>query len=103
MHYVYIIYSKAIDRYYIGETEDFEQRLRWHNEHQFIGSFTTRATDWERYLVFEMKDIQESRKFEAHLKSQKSRKYIESLKSNRKKITKLVEKYGLGHCPDILE
>lgn len=27
MHFVYIIYSEKLDRFYIGETEDFQRRL----------------------------------------------------------------------------
>ncbi|HNQ67231.1 MAG TPA: GIY-YIG nuclease family protein [Bacteroidales bacterium] len=43
---VYILYSKKLDRYYIGYTGDFlEERLRRHNcEHK---GFTGSANDWK--------------------------------------------------------
>ncbi|MCC7401722.1 MAG: GIY-YIG nuclease family protein [Chitinophagaceae bacterium] len=31
LFYVYIIYSEGYDRYYIGQTQDFETRLQRHN------------------------------------------------------------------------
>jgi len=31
MHFVYIIYSKKIDKYYVGETPDVANRLLQHN------------------------------------------------------------------------
>ncbi len=46
MFYVYILYSKAIDAYYIGSTSMLiEERLRRHlSSHN---GFTGRAKDWE--------------------------------------------------------
>ncbi|WP_366935414.1 GIY-YIG nuclease family protein [uncultured Christiangramia sp.] len=31
MHFVYIIYSQKVDQYYIGETEDIENRDQFYN------------------------------------------------------------------------
>jgi putative endonuclease len=35
MFVVYIIYSKKLNRYYIGTTDDFERRYAEHNSHHF--------------------------------------------------------------------
>ena len=42
---VYIIYSKSIDKFYIGSCKDFSVRLDQHNNHVFNKSFTLRAID----------------------------------------------------------
>jgi putative endonuclease len=47
MHFVYIIYSKKIGKYYVGETSDIEQRLIQHNTGFYKGSFTKQSIDWE--------------------------------------------------------
>lgn len=31
MFFVYILYSRSADRYYVGQTENFERRLQFHN------------------------------------------------------------------------
>jgi predicted GIY-YIG superfamily endonuclease len=45
MFYTYILYSKSIDRYYIGHTSNIEDRVSRHNE----GStrFTSQTNDWQ--------------------------------------------------------
>ncbi len=44
MFYVYILYSKELDRYYIGQTENLDDRLYRHTN---SGSKSTKmANDW---------------------------------------------------------
>ncbi len=74
---VYIIYSKSLDSYYIGQTSDLEDRLFRHCN---SGSKSTKkAKDWK--LVY--KEVYESRsesvQREREIKNKKSRKYIEQL------------------------
>jgi putative endonuclease len=102
MHYVYVIYSASIDRFYIGETEHFETRLKWHNDSKFKGSYTSITHDWRLYLLFELQNIAIARRMESYMKSQKSRKFIIGLKESEKKRNKLLKKFEEGHCPDIL-
>lgn len=77
MWYLYILYSKALDRYYVGYTSEIETRLARHN--LGWGKFTSRATDWE--LVYQEKYTQKNDaiKRESFLKRMKSRKLIEEL------------------------
>jgi putative endonuclease len=51
MHYLYIIYSKKIDHYYVGETMNLDKRLIEHNEGVFKGGFTRRSNDWGYSLI----------------------------------------------------
>lgn len=52
MHFLYIIYSKKIDKYYVGETKDLQNRIELHNQHRFRKAFTKSAEDWELELSF---------------------------------------------------
>jgi putative endonuclease len=74
MHYVYIIYSACLDRYYIGETEDPKARLDYHNEG--CQRYTKRATDWNLVFKAECDNRNEALKIERKIKSSKSRKSI---------------------------
>ncbi|MEK7064962.1 MAG: GIY-YIG nuclease family protein [Patescibacteria group bacterium] len=48
MHYVYILYSQKLNKFYVGRTDDLKRRLGEHNS----GStpFTASGTPWK--LVF---------------------------------------------------
>ena len=79
MYFVYILYSKAYDRYYIGHCEDLTLRLTRHNN-KGVPS-TKFYVPWE--VVYTETFI--SRTFasarEREIKSKKSKKYIEFLLS----------------------
>ena len=76
---VYILYSKSVDRYYIGYSKDFDLRLHMHNKKVFIGSYSSRANDWILYLKISCCSIVQARRIESHIKQMKSRTYIENL------------------------
>ena len=78
-YFVYIIFSKKINRFYIGETVDVEERLRQHNTAFFKGASTTKADDWELKIQISLTNRQEARKVERFIKDMKSRKMIERL------------------------
>ena len=80
MNYIcYILYSKNLDRYYIGETENLNQRLIQHNSGFFKGCYTSKSSDWEVFHLIICETRQQVRYIENHLKKMKSRKYIENL------------------------
>ena len=93
MHFVYILYSKSNNKYYIGETEDVSLRLIWHNTKHFQSSYTSNVSDWELYFTIECTDRSQARKIEKHIKSMKSKVYIENLKKHNQISEKLLEKY----------
>ena len=41
-YWVYILQSESTGRYYSGQTDDIERRLRQHNDSQYTGSKTTK-------------------------------------------------------------
>ncbi|EFQ79233.1 GIY-YIG nuclease family protein [Algoriphagus machipongonensis] len=47
--FVYIIYSPLTDRFYIGQTQNLQERLEQHNTGYFKNAHTHSACDWEFY------------------------------------------------------
>ena len=75
----YIIYSAKIDHYYIGHTENIDQRLTQHNSG--VSSFTSKADDWIIVYRQEFETRKDARNREMEIKKKKSRKYIEWISS----------------------
>ncbi len=77
MFKLYILYSKQIDKYYVGHTANIELRLQRHNE----GStrFTSQTNDWIIVYTETYNTKGEAMKRENEIKRKKSRKYIEGL------------------------
>ena len=74
---VYILFSKSIDRYYIGQTQNLEDRLY---RHRNSGSKSTKkAKDWELVYTecFINRSLAVARELE--IKRKKSRVYINLL------------------------
>ena len=92
-HYCYIIYSANLDSYYVGETEDLQERLKQHCEGFYSQSFTKRATDWELFLSVKCKDRVHARKIESHIKRMKTKKYLFHLKTYPEILDRLYALY----------
>lgn len=75
--FVYIIYSIAIDRYYIGVTSDIKSRIEKHNSNH--KGFTGKANDWVLKYSEEFELKSGALKRESQIKSWKSRTEIEKL------------------------
>ena len=76
-YYTYILYSAILDKYYIGSTNNLEERLSKHlSNHK---GYTSRAKDWvvKYHELFATKT--EARSREMQIKKWKSRKKIEQL------------------------
>ncbi|WP_420490402.1 GIY-YIG nuclease family protein [Mucilaginibacter jinjuensis] len=48
---VYILYSASIAKYYIGQTQDINERLILHNSGTFAGSSTKAGIPWVVFHV----------------------------------------------------
>lgn len=75
--FVYILYSKNLDRYYIGVTENVEQRLQKHLCNH--SGFTGKAKDWTIRFTEFYPDKTAALKREKQLKGWKNRLRIEQL------------------------
>jgi len=74
---VYILYSPSINQYYVGHTQNIEDRLYRHNN---SGSKSTKkANDWKVVYTETCLDKSSAFKRELEIKKKKSRKFIETL------------------------
>ena len=74
--FVYILYSKSANRYYIGQTNNIVDRLKRHNLGQ-VGS-TKSYVPWELHFSLEVPTRKDAVKVERYLKNLKSRARIEN-------------------------
>ncbi len=74
---VYIIYSEKWNQYYVGSTQNMEQRLAQHNTGK--NKSTRGGATWLLKFTQVLNSITDARKLEYKIKKKKSRKYIEWL------------------------
>ena len=79
MHFVYIIYSHAFDRYYVGESINPAERVIQHNEGFYKGASTAFAKDWQLKLILPVASKEQAVKIERYIKSMKSKTFIGKL------------------------
>ena len=92
MHYLYIIYSKTADKFYVGETYDIQARISKHNEHYYSDSFTKITDDWELVFSFSCKDENEAVYLEKIIKRMKSKFFIQKVISDSKILDDILSK-----------
>jgi putative endonuclease len=73
MYEGYALYSRKLDRLYVGQTQDLARRLREH--HEGISFYTKRADDWELIHTEEFPTRSEAMKREKQLKSSRGRAF----------------------------
>ena len=78
MYKVYVIYSNKAGKYYTGQTEDLERRLKEHNEGT-LGKFTKNKGPWELVYFEEFKTREEALKREKYLKTGAGRDFVQSM------------------------
>ena len=91
---VYILYSKKVDKFYIGSCLNLANRIEEHNNGLFPDAFTRISNDWELFISFDDLEQETARKIEKHIKLMKSRKYILNLKKFPEIWHKLLQKYS---------
>jgi putative endonuclease len=78
MFLVYILFSKSINKYYVGVTGDeLSERVHKHNSNH--KGFTGGKGDWIVAYTEEYNSKEEAYKREKEIKKRKSRKYLEEL------------------------
>ncbi|MBI4708616.1 MAG: GIY-YIG nuclease family protein [Candidatus Portnoybacteria bacterium] len=84
MYYVYILFSKKLNKRYIGSTNDLRQRLIYHNNGK--SPYTSKGIPWllVYYEAFTLK--RDSLKEERFLKTGKGRERIKYLFSNSGRV-----------------
>ena len=73
--FVYVLYSKSFNKIYIGQTNNLENRMVWHNEKASKG-YTLKFRPW-KIIYFEELDSRKNALIrEKQLKSSKGREFI---------------------------
>ena len=91
-HFLYILYSSSANKFYIGETSDINFRLNLHNSHEFKGSFTKIASDWEIKLSFENEQKSNILYLEKFIKKMKSKIFIQKIIENPEILNDILSK-----------
>jgi len=77
-HFVYILWSASISRYYCGESSNVESRLQIHNNHG--AKYTSKGIPWKLIEIIEVTNRSEARKLERKIKKRGIGRYLEDLK-----------------------
>lgn len=79
MFYLYILYSEKFDKYYIGHTDNIENRL-WSHNNSIRETFTSKYRPWTLAACFEAGNSRDSAmKFEKDIKKFKSKVIIKRI------------------------
>ncbi|MAK36970.1 MAG: hypothetical protein CMC15_12510 [Flavobacteriaceae bacterium] len=76
-HFVYILWSERLGRYYCGESGDVEKRLTVHNNCGY--KYTTKGIPWVMIRVFEVADRSEARLLERKIKKRGIKRFLEGI------------------------
>ncbi len=90
---VYIMFSEKLNKFYIGSCLNLAERMADHKNKIYMDSFTTLANDWDLYFTIDEIEGSVARTIEQHIKSMKSKRYIENLRKYPEIIEKLISKY----------
>ena len=71
MHYVYILYSKKLKKFYIGSTSDLKRRIKEHNDGKAV--FTSSGIPWIIAYYEAFSEKQDASREEKFLKTGKGR------------------------------
>ena len=81
MYILYILYSKKLDRFYVGYTNDFHRRIQEHN--RIKGKYTDTGIPWILVYSEEHADKKSAMEREKSIKSRKSKQFIIDLISRK--------------------
>ncbi|MEJ2285074.1 MAG: GIY-YIG nuclease family protein [Desulfobacterales bacterium] len=76
-HFVYIIQSSADGTYYVGSTQDVDNRLKRHNQGR--SQYTKPKRPWNLVYFEEYSNKSDAIKRENSIKRRKNKRFIESL------------------------
>ncbi len=83
MHYVYIIYSKKLNKKYIGYTKDLKRRLNRHNNNR--SNYTSKGGQWKLLYYEVFRSEKDARQEELFLKTGRGRERLKFLLKNTMK------------------
>ena len=95
-YYTYILYSKALDKFYIGATRLTPEERKTRHLRKYYGDskFTAKSSDWVLFHEIECSSFTQALKIEKHIKSMKSKTYIKNLVLYQETTEKLLKRYS---------
>ena len=72
---VYILYSNSLGRYYVGQTQEINDRILQHNSGK--GNYTSKGIPWESIHTFECKNRSEAVQLELKIKKRGIQRYLQ--------------------------
>ncbi|MEO5643898.1 MAG: GIY-YIG nuclease family protein [Bacteroidia bacterium] len=92
---VYIIYSERLNKFYIGKSENYAQRIKNHNS-DGNENWSKVGRPWQDFVIISCVNFKQAGKIENYIKAQKSKKYLISLKEKPAYINNLLERFAQG-------
>jgi putative endonuclease len=77
MFFVYILFSKSIQKYYVGSTHDLNDRIKRHNAGE--SNYTRKGAPWDLIHVIEMSTRAEAMQFEKRIKKRGIKRFIDDI------------------------
>ncbi|MFL5729985.1 MAG: GIY-YIG nuclease family protein [Cytophagaceae bacterium] len=100
MYFIYILYSPSFDKYYVGYTHDYSQRLISHNTTD-RNTFTSKYRPWEIKALFQVGDVEAKPvRIEKFIKRQKSKAFLIRLIEGCELFGELAQLIRVPHARD---
>ncbi|MFC4393873.1 MULTISPECIES: GIY-YIG nuclease family protein [Flavobacterium] len=77
MFFVYILYSTTKEKFYIGQTNDIEDRLRRHNSGQSLS--TKNGIPWKIIYTIQLDSRSEAVTLESKIKKRGAKRYLQDI------------------------
>jgi putative endonuclease len=82
IHYVYIIFSEKVNRFYVGISKNPEQRLNYHNNPFEARKYTAKGAPWVLKCTIPCENRTIATLLERRIKKAKSKLFIEQIISD---------------------
>ena len=92
MHYLYILFSENLQKFYVGETNNIQSRVLKHNNHTYKKAFTRASDDWKIVLSKELENRTQTLFLESFIKRMKSKIFINKIIKNPLILDDLLKK-----------
>ena len=90
---VYILFSEKLSKFYIGFSENLQQRIEFHNSSQNL-KWTKAGAPWNLYFLIDCSSKSQAMAIEKYIKKQKSKQYILDLKNKPDSLNNLMTKFS---------
>jgi len=93
-YFVYILFSEKLNRYYIGQTVNIEERLMQHNSGFYENASTKVSNDWKLFWKLKCNSRTQAIQIESHIKRMRNKVYYQNLAEFPEISEKLLLKYN---------